>query len=321
MKANLQREFIPRPSVAPGFFWGDETAFCSNCFWRHSEEQLHMSHCDVHVGLLALREKEEMPMMMAAAQVSGPNFHPNLNMPPLGWNALRPNMTQFVRCRHAQNSSISPWALCICSCTACGRQVLEWHSGLFHICSIAATPLQSVQSVNVLLCLYWAYFADVVRVDFMGSSIPGPSHGICSYLLGRRMPLREIESSDVTNLLKKDAPHTIFTYVLPTNALAGHKEFLPQGVLGGALNQAERQFWGCTVIPHSWNETMFPQNVKKSHGHVHIGLKLNRDLFQGNQRQNMFWGPATYVFSLKVTTQEANANGCSLCFFVPNKSV
>ena len=90
-----------------------------------------------------------------------------------------------------------------------------------------------------------------------GSSIPGPSHGICSYLLGRRMPLREIESSDVTNLLKKDAPHTIFTYVLPTKALVGHKEFLPQGVLGGALNQAERPFWGYTVIPHSGTKRCF----------------------------------------------------------------
>lgn len=149
MEANLQREFIPRPSVAPGFFLGDETAFCSNCFWRHGEEQLHILHCDVHVGLLVLREKGEMPMMMGAAQVSGPNF-------------LRPNMTQFVRCRHAQNSSISPRALCICSCTACGRQVLEWHSGLFHICSVAAAPLRYVLSVKVLLCLYCAYFADVV---------------------------------------------------------------------------------------------------------------------------------------------------------------
>jgi len=136
------------------------------------------------------------------------------------------------------------------------------------------------------------------------------------------MPLREIESSDVTNL-KKDAPHTIFTYVLPIKALVGHKEFLPQGVLGGALNQAERPFWGYgyTVIPHSWNQTMFPQNVKKSHGHVHIGLKLNRDPFQGSQGQNMFCGPATYVFSLKVTTQESNANGCPLRLFLPNKSV
>ena len=52
------------------------------------------------------------------------------------------------------------------------------------------------------------------------------------------MPLREIESSDVTNL-KKDAPHTIFTYVLPIKALVGHKEFLPQGVLGGAQSSGK----------------------------------------------------------------------------------
>ena len=80
-----------------------------------------------------------------------------------------------------------------------------------------------------------------------GSSIPGPSHGICSYLLGRRMPLREIESSDVTNL-KKDAPHTIFTYVLPIKALVGHKEFLPQGVLGG-LSIKRKGHFGAMAIP------------------------------------------------------------------------